>query len=113
MKMRCDPDHRHRERDHEDEKEEPAFTALLAERTRATALPTAFAEAFVLERDGDIEALASFIGPLQKFFPLTARFFCCDAWRFFDHALQIVHLLAQILLESGELQLLLIQRRVG
>ena len=84
-----------------------------SERARTMVSWGVFTVALVLQRHRDIEAIAAFAGALQEQFPVAPRPFLRDAWRFLDQALEVVHLPAQILFESGEFLLLLIERRVG
>src|SRR4030095_631194 len=113
MQMGDDPDDRNGERDHKHNEEQPAFAALLAERARATVPRGVFAVALVLQRHRDIEAIAALAGALQEQFAVAPRPFLRDPWCFLDQALEVLHLPAQILFESGEFLLLLIERRVG
>src|SRR4030095_6063475 len=69
--------------------------------------------ALVLQRHRDIEAIAALAGALQEQFAVAPRPFLRDLWCFLDQALEVLHLPAQILFESGEFLLLLIERRVG
>ena len=69
--------------------------------------------AFVAQSDRGIEPAAAGICSLQQFLTLLTRFFFGDSGRFFDHALQFLNLVAQLVLAPGEFLLLLVERRPG
>jgi hypothetical protein len=93
---------------------ESAITSTAkSKRPSLRCLRSVFAVALVLQRHRDVEAVAPFAGALHEQFAVATRPFLRDAWRFLDQALEVVHLPAQILFESGEFLLLLIERRVG
>ena len=111
--MSRDPDDGHCKCDHQHDKEQPAFASLFAKRARTARLPGVFAIPFVVERDRNIEPLASFVRPLEELFPLPAAAFLGDPWRFLDHALEIIHFPAQIGFLCRQLLLFLVQRSIA
>ena len=71
------------------------------------------APAFVLERDGDIQPAAAFIGADQQFIPLPAGGFLGDTRRVRDKALEPFHFAAQLRLALREFFLFLVERSSG
>ena len=96
------------------DKKGAAVAALRAKGGRtALALTGSLAVALIVQRDRDIEALAPFIRADEQFLALPAACLFRHLRRFLDHALEVFHLLAQIVLALLQLQLLLGQRGIG
>lgn len=109
MEMADEPDDRDTERNHENKKNNPALAPFLAHRNTTTAGAVIVAPAFVLERDRNIQAAASFAGAGQQFVALPARRFLGHAGGIRDHAFQFFHFTPQLGLTLGEFFLLLVE----
>ena len=113
MQMADEPEDCKTERDHENQKNNPAFPPLLAQGNTPPADAAIVAPALVLKRDRNIEPAPAFTGAGQQFLPLPARSFLGHARRFRDHALEFFHFTAQLRFALGEFFLLLVERRPG
>lgn len=113
MQMADEPENRETERDNKNQKNNPAFPPLFAERNAPPADAPIIAPAFVLERDRNIEPAPAFAGAGQQFLSLPARSFLGHPRRFRDHALEFFHFAAQFRFALGEFFLLLVERRPG
>ena len=111
--MAHQPDDRQSQRDHQHEKNNPAFAPFLAQRFPAAAGATFVPPAGVLQRDRNIEPAPPFTRPLQQFFTLPPRRFLRHPRRFRDHSLQFFHLPAQLRFALREFFLFLVERRPG
>jgi hypothetical protein len=111
--MADEPDDCETERDHENQKNNPAFPPLFAQGNAAAAAAAIVRPALVLERDRNIEPATAFAGAGQQFLSLAARSFLGHARRFRDHAFEFFHFAAQLRFALGEFFLLLVERRPG
>jgi hypothetical protein len=109
MEMADQPDDGDTERNHQDEKNDPAFAPFLAHRNTAAAGAAIIAPAFVLQRDRNIQPAASFAGSGQQLVLLPACRFFGHAGSVRDHAFQFFHLAPQLRLTLGEFVLLLVE----
>src|SRR5204862_4108513 len=107
------PDDRQSQRDHQHEKNDPAFAPFLTQRFPPAAGATFVPPAGVLQRDRNIEPASPFTRPLQQLFALPPRRFLSYSRRFRDHPLQFFHLAAQLRLALREFILFLVERRPG
>lgn len=111
--MRHQPDDGDTERDHQNEKNDPAFAPFLPERNAPAPDAGIVTPALVLERGRDIQPAASFAGALEQFLALAARGFLGDAGSFRDHALEFFHFAAKLRFALSEFFLFLVERRSG
>ena len=111
--MSHQPDDCDTERDHQNEKNNPAFPPFFPQRD-ATAPDTAVVTpALVLERDRDVQPAAAFAGALQQFLALPASCFLGDAGSFRDHALDFFDFAPKLRFALSEFFLFLVERRSG
>jgi hypothetical protein len=103
------PNGRYQKRDDQEEKDYAAFAALLPKRTAARAWST-FAVAFVMQRHRKIKATAALARTHEQFFALTLFRFLGDARRLRDHALELLHLVAQLRFLTRQFLFRLIER---
>lgn len=111
--MAHQPDHGDTKRDHQHEKDDPAFAPFFPQRDAPPADAAIVTPAFVLQCNRNIEPAAAFTGAGQQFFPLPACRFLGDARRFRDHALEFFHFAAQLRFALSEFFLFLVKRRSG
>jgi hypothetical protein len=111
--MAHQPDNGQAERDYQNEKNNPAFAAFFAEGFPASSGAAIISPARVLERDRDIEPASPFARPRQQFLTLPPGRFLGDPRRLGDHALQFLHLAAQLRFALREFFLFLVERRPG
>ena len=109
MEMADQPEDGDAKRNHQDEKNDPAFAPFLAHGNAAAAGAVIVAPAFILERDRNIQPAASFAGAGQQFIALPARRFLGHAGSVRDHAFQFFHFAPQLRLALGEFFLLLVK----
>ncbi len=103
------PDDQGGEGEGKDKKENATFAPFLAERAAAGGGPVAIVT-FVLRGKGDVEAATAGAGPFEEFFALAPLLFLREAGRLLDHALELLHLVAQGIGAAGEILLLLVKR---
>ena len=96
MQMADEPDDRDAERDHQYQKNDPAFASFFPERFSPAVRSAFVAPPFVLECHRNIEAAAPFTRASEYFLPLPSRSFLGYARRFRDHPLELLHLAAQL-----------------
>ncbi len=89
------PNRRSQKRNDEKEEENPSFASLFAERT-APLTRSSVAVAFVLQRHRNIKATAALARAHEQFFALALFHFLGDSRRVRDHALELLHLVAQL-----------------
>jgi hypothetical protein len=94
--VRQQPDNETDEGDEQDEKNNPAFTALFSHRSSPRRTTGCFAETLVLQGDRDIEPGPLRARAIQQFIALLPRFLLRYARRIRDHALEFLHLIAQL-----------------
>lgn len=91
MEMTHQPDDQQRQRDYQNQKNDPAFAPFFAQRFPAATSPAHVSPPFVLERDGNVEAAPAFRRADEQFLALPAGGFLRNPRGLGDHLLELLH----------------------
>ena len=95
------PKNHQRERQHKDDENDSAFPALFSQRTPAPLRPKiVITPSAISQRNRGIQPAAYRVCSPRQVLALQPRLFLRASRRFFDHSLQLLHLLAQFILAT-------------